>query len=242
MSIFDKFNLFGKNNPSDQDEHISLDVDDDGQQLFKEDIIAFVLDELDKRKNERLPLEQQWTLNSNFMAGNQYCDINTYRGDIEQIEPVFDWLEREKFNRISPLVETRIANLKKINFIMTVKPRTNELDDYSKAEVSTAILRHKQNISDFNTKKNTMIAWNELTGSCFWWNWWDKEAGEIYAEYDDVVLGEDGVENKQIVALHEGDLDYGLLNSYEVYPESIFKQRVDDQRSIIVEQVIKCNI
>ena len=43
---------------------------------------------------------------NNFLAGNQYCDMNTYRGDIEQIEPVYDWLEREAFNRIAPLIET----------------------------------------------------------------------------------------------------------------------------------------
>ena len=228
--------LFNRNKKQD-DEHVSIDVDNDGTQLFKEDIIKFVLEELEKRKTERSPLEQQWTLNSNFLVGNQYCEINTHQGDIEQLEPVYDWLERETFNRIAPIIETRIANLKKINYVMTVKPRTNELDDYQKAEVSTAILRYTQSASDFETRKNTMIAWNELCGNCFWLSWWNKERGETYVTETVAVIGPDGVEQKQEIAYHEGDLDYGTLTPYEIYPESIFKQTIEAQRSIILEQV-----
>lgn len=205
-----------------------IDLDKDGTQLYKEDIIKFVMEELEKRRTERSPLEQQWTLNANFLVGNQYCDINTYRGDIEQLEPVYDWLERETFNQIAPLIETRIANLKKIKYLMKVKPRTNELDDYAKAEVSTAILQYTQSVSDFDTKKNTMITWNELCGNCFWLSWWDKDKGERYVTQN--------IDGKEIV-FHEGDLDYGFITPYEIYPESVFKQSVEAQRSIILEQV-----
>ena len=149
------FGVGGKDGEKEQ-----LDVDKDGEVLYKGDVIKFVNDELEKRRNERSPLEQQWTLNANFLVGNQYCDINTYKGGIEQIEPVHDFLERETFNQIAPLIETRISNLKKITYQMKVKPRTNELDDYAKADVSTAILQHTQSISNFDTQKNTMIAWN----------------------------------------------------------------------------------
>ena len=135
----------GKGKGEDDTENANIiDVDDDGKVLFKEDIIQNVLDELEQRKTERSPLEQQWTLNANFLVGNQYCDINPYRGNIEQLEPVYDWLERETFNQIAPLIETRRANLGKIDFMMKVKPATNELNDYSKAETSTRILQHTQ--------------------------------------------------------------------------------------------------
>ena len=50
-----------------------IDVDKDGTTLFKEDIIRTVLDELEKRRAEKAPLERQWTLNANFLMGNQYC-------------------------------------------------------------------------------------------------------------------------------------------------------------------------
>lgn len=231
--------LFGLNSPdspSDTDNKV-IDIDKDGTTLYREDVIHKVLEELEKRRGQRSSLERQWTLNANFLVGNQYCEVNPYRGDIEQLEPVYDWLEREAFNKIAPLIQTRIANLKKINYMMKVKPATNELDDYAKAEISTSVLQYTQKASDFESKKNTMIYWNELCGNCFWLSWWDKDKGDKYAEQTVVDIGENGVEHKRRQAFYQGDLDYGLITPYEVFPESIFKQGVENQRSIILEQV-----
>ena len=229
--------LFGMGKGKDATDKDAVDIDKDGRTLYKEDIIKDILEDLEKRKTERSAIEQQWTLNANFLVGNQYCEVNPYRGDIEQLEPVYDWLEREAFNQIAPLIETRIANLKKLSFMMKVKPATNELDDYAKAETSTSILQHTQKVSDFESKKNTMISWNELTGNCFWLSWWDKSKGDILATTQSVKVGEDGNETVEETAIYEGDLEYGLITPYEVYPESIFKQTVEAQRSIIIEQV-----
>lgn len=107
--------LFGRGRDEEPDNPI-IDTDEDGKSLFKEDIISGVLEDLQKRKDERGMLEQQWTLNANFLVGNQYCDINPYRGDIEQLTPVYNWMEREVFNNIAVLIDTRIANLKKISY------------------------------------------------------------------------------------------------------------------------------
>ena len=227
--------LFGLKDPKDSD--MVIDVDKDGTTLYKEDIIKKVLDDLEKRRGQRAILEQKWTLNANFLVGNQYCDVNPYRGDIEQLQPVYDWLNRETFNNIAPLYETRIANLKKINYLMKVKPATNELEDYAKAEVSTSVLQYVQRTSDFETKKNTMIYWNELCGNCFWLSWWDVNKGDKYAVETTVDVSEDGVERKSEQAFFQGDIDYGLITPYEIFPESIFKQGVENQRSIILEQV-----
>lgn len=222
----------GKKKESD-----AVDTDKDGNVLFKEDIIANVLEKLEERRSERSALERQWTLNANFLVGNQYCGIRPYTGDIEQLEPVYDWLNRETFNTIAPLIQTRIANLKKINYMMKVKPATNELDDYAKAEVSTSVLQYTQKATDFETKKDTMIYWNELCGNCFWLSWWDKDKGDAYATETVIEIDENGNERKREKAFYQGDLDYGLLTPYEVFPESIFKQGVENQRSIILEQV-----
>ena len=231
--------LFGLRGKKDNDDEAKgvIDTDEEGKVLYKEDIIKKVLEDLEKRKTERSVLEQQWTLNANFLVGNQYCEINPYRGDIEQLEPVYDWLERETFNQIAPLIETRIANLKKLSYMMKVNPATNELEDYAKAETSTSVLQHTQKVSDFNSKKDTMIAWNELTGNCFWLSWWDKDKGDKYAVEQAFEIGEDGIEKSKEVAYYQGDLDYGLITPYEIYPESIFKQTIEAQRSIILEQV-----
>lgn len=227
--------LFGRESP--EGEERAIDVDKDGTTLFKEDIIQNILEELEKRRGQRSSLERQWTLNANFLVGNQYCEVRPYTGEIEQLDPVYDWLNRETFNNIAPLIQTRIANLKKINYMMKVKPATNELDDYAKAEVSTSVLQYTQKSTDFESKKNTMIYWNELCGNCFWLSWWDKNKGEKYAVETTVDVGEDGIERKREQAFYQGDLDYDLITPYEVFPESIFKQGVKGQRSIILEQV-----
>ena len=229
--------LFGLKGKGKEPDETAIDVDEDGKTLFKEDVIQKVLEDLEKRKTERGILEQKWTLNANFLVGNQYCEINPYRGDIEQLEPVYDWLERETFNQIAPLIETRVAILRKINHMMKVKPATNELDDYAKAEISTSVLQHTQKVTDFETKKNTAINWCELTGNCFWLSWWDKDKGEKYAVEQILDIDENGVQKSKETAYYQGDLDYGLITPYELYPESIFKQTIEAQRSIILEQV-----
>lgn len=214
-----------------------IDVDKDGNTLFKEDVIHNILEDLEKRKGQRSSLERQWTLNANFLVGNQYCEVRPYTGDIEQLEPVYEWLNRETFNNIAPLIQTRIANLKKVTYMMKVKPATNELDDYAKADVSTSVLQYTQKSTDFESKKDTMIYWNELCGNCFWLSWWDKDKGEKVAVKTVLDIGKDGVESKKQQAFYQGELDYGLITPYEVFPESVFKQGVENQRSIILEQV-----
>lgn len=229
--------LFGIKPKDDDDVAGVIDTDSDGNQLFKEDIIREVLEKLEERRIERNPLEIQWTLNANFLVGNQYCDFNIHREEIEQLEPVYDWLERESFNKIAPLIETRVANLKKINHMMKVKPRTNELEDYDKASVSTNILQYAQKASDFETKKNTAIYWNEVCGNCFWMSWWDKMKGDKVAVDKTIVIDDKGNEKVNEEVYYSGDIDYGLISPYEIFPESIFKQSIEAQRSIIVEQV-----
>jgi hypothetical protein len=89
----------------------------------------------------------------------------------------------------------------------------------------------------FNMKKDSLVLWNELCGSCFWLTWWDSAKGEVYSRQDvtfEDARGQSATRERNVC---EGDVDYGLLTPYEVYPESIFKQTVADQRSIIVEQV-----
>ncbi|MBP3359934.1 MAG: hypothetical protein J6N52_03700 [Clostridia bacterium] len=226
--------VFGTGEPSGDGGIID---NDNGKPLFRSDIVDFLNDELTKRKSEKSVLELQWTLNANFLMGNQFCDINTHTNSVEQIPAAYDWMERKAYNRIAPLIETRIANLKRINYAMTVKPATDELDDYQKAEVSTAILQHAQEITDFHTLKNTMIAWNELCGSCFWIAGWNPDKGEEVAYEQVLVTDGEGVRMNDTKAYKEGDIEYGLITPYEIYPESIFKQGIENQRSIIIEQV-----
>ena len=72
--------LFGMGKGKDATDKDAVDIDKDGRTLYKEDIIKDILEDLEKRKTERSAIEQQWTLNANFLVGNQYCEVNPYRG------------------------------------------------------------------------------------------------------------------------------------------------------------------
>ncbi len=189
-------------------------------------LLDFLHSELERRQNERLPLEWQWTLNANFLAGRQNCIIDPYAGGVRDGEAEESWREQFSFNRIAPLMETRQAHLKKVDCAMRVRPRTQETRDCERARISTEVLRWVQDASDFSRMKDTLISWAELTGTAFVLSWWDPSAGEA-------LPGGEGEET-----LYEGDLRYGLLTPYEVYPESLLRQEVTDQRSILIRQVL----
>ena len=192
---------------------------------YREDILQMIDAECARRHEERRPLELKWMLAADFYAGHQYRDINPYRGELEDYDPPFDYMERGVYNRIAPLVETRIANFKSLDFSMEVYPATAELSDYEKSLVATRLLRQTQFKCDFLQKKDSLILWSELCGTAFLLSWWDKEKG------DAILVGEERVPL--------GDLDFGVLTPYEVLPESIYKENLADQTSVIIEQVVR---
>lgn len=206
--------------------------------VYSDDVVGFILGELERRRAERVGLELQWTLNSNFLTGHQNCDINTLTKSIENEENVMVTdKERRVYNRIAPLMETRHANLKSINYDMRVNPRTAELDDYAKAKVSTKILEYCQSITDFNAKKDKLIAWAELTGTAFTLSYWNSDGGDVVGYVNQETTDENGVRFVSREAVKSGELAFGMVSSYEVFPASLSVQEVEDQPSIILEQV-----
>lgn len=77
---------------------------------YREDIIESVKRDFERCVEARRPFEAQWRLNINFVMGNQYCTA-TAAGEIEDVERDYYWQEREVFNHIAPLVETRRQSL-----------------------------------------------------------------------------------------------------------------------------------
>ncbi len=192
---------------------------------YREDILAMLDAECSRRHEERRPLELTWMLAADFYAGNQYRDINPYRTELEDYAPPFDYMERGVYNRVAPLIDTRIANFKALDFSMEVYPATSELSDYEKSLVATRLLRQTQYKCDFAAKKDSLILWSELCGTAFLLSWWDSESGDAAM-----------VDGKRVPL---GDLAFGVLTPYEVLPESIYKENLADQTSVILEQVVR---
>jgi hypothetical protein len=203
----------------------------------KKELCSFVNKEFERRSKERLPFELQWQLNTIFLNGNQRCGLNTASGTIEQYD-LPDGMEAEVYNQIAPLAKTRKAHLNKIDYAMTVKPRASEADDVSKAKVSTLLLRYKQSDSEFEKFKDRLVDWCETLGTCYVLSWWDVGKGDRIGDIEQAEVDENGIIKAYTESVFSGDVSYGLLSPYEVFPESMYKQEIADQRTIITEQVL----
>ena len=122
--------------------------------LFAEDVVADVRKDFSERQNMRRPYELSWQLNMNFMMGNQYCQI-TPRGSIEQEEKFYFWQEKQVYNHIAPIVETRLSRLNHVRPRPIARPFSNSDSDISSAKVSTKILdsaREKTHLEEAVTR------------------------------------------------------------------------------------------
>ena len=235
MSFFDGIrSLFTARKAEDiqNGENVVDVIDTSGvpEEQTADEFVAWVKSELERRRNDRQAFELQWLLNANFLAGHQYCEINPRSHEIEEIEPEYDFLERGVYNRIAPLYDTRMANLRNVRYLMTVKPATGDLDDLAKAEISTGLLRYTQRNVNWDSLKDRIYGWSELTGTAFVLSWWDANAGRLIGTVQEETGG-----TRDIC---EGDLVCGILSPYEVFPESVYKETVDEQRNIITDQVL----
>ena len=118
--------------------------------LEQERLVESVKDEFKKRQEERKPFEAQWQLNMNFVMGNQYCAV-TSRGEVEEYQKQFFWQEREVFNHLATLVETRLSKLSSLRPVLGVVPASDDERDVKTAALSKKILRsvsNKINLSD----------------------------------------------------------------------------------------------
>lgn len=238
MSLLDLFRGAKRSPPAPQS--FPLSRDEDGDLIFSDDIVSSILTELELRRADRTAYELQWTLNADFVAGHQNVDINVERGRLETELPMTARTPKERrvYNRIGPLMDTRLANLMSVRYAMTVLPRTSELEDAQKAKIGTKLLEYCQYETQFADKINQLLQWAEITGTAFTVSWWDKNRGDKIAE---IAVEENG-ETSGPVPVRLGDLDFGLLSPYEVFPASLTVQNVEDQHDIITEQVFDVDV
>ena len=182
---------------------------------FKEDIIASVTRDYAARAEARRPYETQWRLNLNFYMGNQYCTALP-TGDIVDVEREYYWQEREVFNHISSLVETRQAKLNTVRPSLTVRPFSSDDDDVKTAKSATKILSAACDKLDMDRILTEGTMWSEICGTAFYYIGWDEKGGlEI----------SDGV--------YEGEVCVSVVSPFEIYPDNLFAQNISDCRSVI---------
>ena len=183
-------------------------------------VVEDVKDDFEKRRIARRNLERSWQLNMNFIGGDQYCDIDA-RGEIAEQDASFYWQARRCFNHVAPTIDTRIARLARVRPTLEVRAFSDSDEDVRTARLCTNILRSVKNRIDLDDVIARATQWSESCGTAFYKVVWNFAEGN--------VIGADETGHP----IREGDANVVALSPFEVYPDNIAAERMEDVQSII---------
>lgn len=160
------------------------------------------------RREARRQIENGWTLNIQFMSGNQYCDV-TSEGALEEEDAQYFWQTHRVFNHIAPTVESRVAKLVKARPEVKAVPFSNEDADMRAAQLATGILSYSFERADVRKTVSDGILWSEICGSVFYKVRWDEKAGRKVGVD---LSGE---------PIYEGEVSVSVTPPYEIFPDRL---------------------
>ena len=172
-------------------------------------IVDFVKNDFKEKQNARKPFDLIWELNINFYLGNQYSYI-TPSGFISDIEKNFSWENREVYNHIAPIIDSRLSKLNKIKPKLDISAASNADNDIYKAKLANAILNSNFSENNFENLISTATHWSEITGTSFYKISWDNKTHD-----------------------NSGDAKISVCTPFEIYPDSNFNENIEDCNSII---------
>lgn len=178
-------------------------------------IVDFVKNDFKEKQIARRNFELIWELNMNFYIGNQYSYI-TPSGFISDIEKNYTWENREVYNHIAPIIESRLSKLNKIKPSLDIKPCNNTDSDNYKAKLAKAILSSNFTENNLENLINTATSWSEITGTSFYKICWNEPTNN------------NDYPNKQ-----NGDVKISVCTPFEIYPDSNFVEDIEECNSII---------
>ncbi|MBP5242096.1 MAG: hypothetical protein J6Z36_00215, partial [Clostridia bacterium] len=178
-----------------------------------------VQEDFERRRAARRALERGWELNMNFFSGNQYCDVAP-DGEIAEEDKRFYWQSRRVFNQIAPTVDTRCAKLEKNRPVLEVRAFSDEEADLKCARLSSNVLRAASERMGLDGIISRATLWSEVCGTAFYKIVWDAGAGAVVSE---------NVGGK----IREGDVAVIPLSPFEIFPDSLTAERMEDVKSLI---------
>ncbi len=189
------------------------------REKFYEELVKNVETDFAERQKARLKLERQWELNMNFLIGNQYCDINR-RGDIVGVNSDFFWQEREVYNHIAPIIETRLAKFAEINPVFGVRPKTDDDGDVKGANLSEKLLTSVFDKNEVLSVVQRVTVWSETCGTGFYKIVWNNAGGTSVGS----VNGEE---------VFEGEAEVLPVSPFEIFPDNLMAENLDELGSVI---------
>ena len=179
-------------------------------------IVDFVTNDFKQKQEERRPYELIWELNMNFYVGNQYSYIMP-SGTLSEIEKNYIWENREVYNHIAPIIESRLSKLNKVKPQVEVKPSSNTDADTYSAKLAKAILSSNFKENNISSLVNAATHWSEITGTSFYKVSWDTNQ----------------LSTNEVASKNGGDVKISVCSPFEIYPDSNFSESLEDCSSII---------
>ena len=189
-------------------------------------VVEELILDYNQRREARRSMEAQWQLNINFMMGNQYSYIAS-NGSLNQDDKQYFWQEKEVFNHIAPIVETRISKICGTTPNVTVMPATAEESDVESAKLSLEILNSVSNRLNLPDIVKNATTWCEICGTVFYKVIWNTNKGKM------VAVDETGKDIK------EGDVEVEVVSPFEIFPDNISCERIEDVKSIIHAKAVQ---
>lgn len=186
---------------------------------YCKELVLEVKEDFKQRAENRRNFELSWQLNMNFLAGKQHTEISPLHC-IEEAEKQFLWQSREVFNHIAPIIETRCAKLSRVRPKMSVRAFGEEESDIYAAKMSSKILNNCYNGLDLNKTIANATMWSEVCGTVFYKIVWDDKKGNEVGKNGDNTIS-------------DGDISVSVCPPFEIFPENIFAEEIENQKSII---------
>lgn len=197
--------------------------------MYASDIVADVKAKFTQAQMDRKPLELVWVMINNYKNGNQYLTINPQLGAVLDMTKMFDYEEREAFNQVAPIFETRMAYLNRMKPILAAHPATGDMTDVYKAKLVKSILRGTMRKMKYSKKLSSAIAWAELTGTVFHKNIWNADKG---CEIDTIQKA-----GKEI-RVREGEPEIHVVPPFELFVANMSVEEVQEQPFIMQAKAV----
>lgn len=186
---------------------------------FEEELVLEVKQDFLSRQAMRAPLERQWQLNMDFIAGRQYKYLSK-RGEILDEDKNFFWQSRLVFNHVAPVIESRLAKLGRINPVMAVKPTNDDDREITNAFLAEKILSDVFEKLEMKKVVKQATTWSEVTGTAFYKVIWNSDSGSAVGELNGKTV-------------YDGEVEILPVSPFEIFPDNLNAENLFDCQSLI---------
>lgn len=194
---------------------------------YKQDLIEEVRKDFLNRLKLRKGFEAIWRLNTNFLLGNQYCYVSSLN-QVEETDKTYFWQQREVFNHIAPIIETRLSKLATVRPNMEVLPVSSEERDLKVAKLTKDIIKSVYDKLNLKEVISKVTKWSEITGTGFYKIVWNKNLGKsVYLK-----------DNEEVT---EGEVEVCAVSPYEIFPDNNYCGSLEECFSLIHAKAYEVN-